>query len=107
MELTGSSISLTPGIPTYPEARAFLKAIDGIPYTTYRSMYDQILDQRGSPQENEDWSDPESWIPERLRGPERICFKAMARHEGSSKPTTYTRILVLHQPACVASSGCP
>lgn len=68
MDKTEKLISLTPGLPTYSEARAFLKVIQGERYTHYRNMYNQIWDQVGTPQENEDWSDPDTWIPLRLTG---------------------------------------
>jgi restriction system protein len=63
--------SLTPHFPVYPNARHFLRILDGVHYTLYRSMDDQIWEQRGSPQQQVEWTDPDSWIPERLNGQER------------------------------------
>ena len=60
--------SLTPHLPTYESARHFLRILDGVTYDTYRSMYDAIWSQRGTPQETTDWAEPEEWIPERLTG---------------------------------------
>lgn len=64
-------LSLTPGIPTYSQARAFMKAVQGVAFTTFWSMYSQIWDMVGNPQENMDWTAPEEWIPQRLTGEEQ------------------------------------
>lgn len=62
--------SLTPGLPTYNEVKWFIKILDRVPYDLYRSTYNEIWDQRGSPQQQVDWANPDSWIPERLQGDE-------------------------------------
>ncbi len=63
--------SLTPGFPTYRNARHFLRSMNDVSYTLYRSMADTIGEQRGSPQAQVDWADPGDWIPQRLSSPER------------------------------------
>jgi len=63
--------SLTPSLPLYAEARHFLRILDGVAYALYRSTYDAMWDLRGSPQAQEDWSDPDIWIKERLQGSEQ------------------------------------
>ena len=47
---SNSKWSLTPGIPTYAEARAFLKVINGVPYSLANSMREKIWEQVGTPQ---------------------------------------------------------
>ncbi len=64
--------SLTPHLPEYRLAIHFLQTLDGVPYLLYRQMDKEIREQRGNPQENVDWTDPDKWIPERLRGEEQV-----------------------------------
>lgn len=63
--------SLTPDLPLYVNARHFLRVMDGVAYALYRSMYNDIWSQRGNPQENASWTDPDIWIPQRLTGEEQ------------------------------------
>ena len=79
---TDTLLSLTPGIPTYSEARAFLRVLNGTPYTLYRSMYTKIQEQMGRPDETVNWTDPESWIPERLSGEEQALALKIWRETG-------------------------
>ncbi|MBX3000146.1 MAG: restriction endonuclease [Caldilineaceae bacterium] len=60
--------SPTPDFPLYSQAKHFLRIIDGTAYSLYRSMYNEIWGQRGNPQEQVDWADPDLWIAERLDG---------------------------------------
>jgi restriction system protein len=60
--------SLTPDLPIYANARHFLRILDGVPYALYRSTYNAIWEQRGNPQEQASWTEPDSWIPQRLQG---------------------------------------
>lgn len=63
--------SPTPHLPQYSQARSFLRILEGVSYSQYRDMFNEIWSQRGSPQEQANWLDPEIWIPERLEGSER------------------------------------
>ncbi len=79
--------SLTPSLPTYPAARAFLMAMEGVSYATYSSMVDKIWEQVGTPQENMDWSDPETWVPQRLHGEEQaLALKLWRETKGLVNP---------------------
>ena len=60
--------SLTPHLPTYSQVRHFIAIVDGTQYSLYSETFNTIWEQRGNPQENVDWSDPDDWIPERLSG---------------------------------------
>jgi restriction system protein len=60
--------SPTPNLKTHSNARHFLRIMDGVPYTLYRATYNAIWEQRGSPQDQVNWTDPDKWIAERLSG---------------------------------------
>lgn len=59
-----------PLFPLYSKARQFLTTVQGVPKMTVRSMINAIHEQTGTPQNPVDWSDPNSWITERLSGQE-------------------------------------
>jgi restriction system protein len=65
---TIEAISLTPSYPEYGNVRWFLRILDGTSYSEYREMVSAIWTQRGSPQEQVDWTKPDEWIPARLSG---------------------------------------
>lgn len=60
-----------PLFPLYSEVRRLLTIFQGVPKATVRSMISTIHSQTGTPQNPVDWSDPDSWITERLSGKER------------------------------------
>jgi restriction system protein len=57
-----------PFYPSYGAVRAFLAVIDGEAEATLRTMRADIRSQSGTPQNPVEWSDPKSWIDERLSG---------------------------------------
>lgn len=59
---------ITPLFPTWAQARAFIKATRGYSLKAVRNMITAIQEQRGTPQNPVDWSEPDSWIKERLSG---------------------------------------
>lgn len=63
--------SLSAGLPIYSDAREFMRIANGVSYTIYSRLIEIVWEQRGNPQEQVDWMNPEDWIPERLKGPER------------------------------------
>jgi len=56
----------TPIYPIYDKTRAFMLALEGTPRVEYMAMRKTIWDLRGTTDANVDWSDPDTWIPERL-----------------------------------------
>lgn len=58
----------TPLFPTYGEVRQLLPIFDGLPRQAIRGLIDTISEQTGTPQNPVDWTDPDTWIPERLQG---------------------------------------
>jgi restriction system protein len=83
--------SPTPLFPTYSAVRQFLTLLDGVAYTAYQSMASAIWDQRGSPQEQVDWSNPNEWIPERLSGAERELAQRIWHRSQQTLNPRYTR----------------
>lgn len=58
----------TPLFPPYSWVRHIIRAWDGVPKAGVMSMINAIFDQTGTPQNSLDWSDPDTWIRERLSG---------------------------------------
>ena len=86
-----SAISLTPDYPQYDDVRKFLQTLDGASYTEYRKMFSDIWEQRGSPQDQVDWTRPDEWIPTRLTGSSAVlAFKIWQSSHKSINPR-YTR----------------
>ena len=52
----------------YSEVRQLLTILAGVPKKGVTQMVQAIWDQTGTPQNPVDWSDPDSWIAERLTG---------------------------------------
>lgn len=60
-----------PHYPNYDEVRAVLPVWAGLPPARVTGLLRAIGDLTGSPQAQEDWTDPASWIPGRLQGDHR------------------------------------
>lgn len=58
----------TPHFPRYSVVRHLLQIWAGVPKDLVRSLIQEVSEQMGSPQNPVDWSEPGSWIPERLSG---------------------------------------
>lgn len=74
--------SYIPHYPTYSEVRALLPVWEGCDRRSITRMKNEIWDLRGSPQENVDWTDPDSWIVERLQDPARSLALATWQKSG-------------------------
>jgi hypothetical protein len=61
---------------------AFLQAAEGRDVSVLRAITKRLWDQRGTPQEPVDWSDPDRWIPERLSGPEAALALDLWKQSG-------------------------
>lgn len=83
--------SPTPDFPLYSQTRYFLHIIEGISYARYRSMYNEIWGQRGNPQEQVDWADPDEWIVERLYGEEKELARKIWIESKKSVNPRYVR----------------
>jgi restriction system protein len=88
---TETRISLTPDFPGYGSVRQFLQILDGVSYSEYREMFSAIWTQRGSPQEQVDWTKPDEWIPTRLSGTSAaLALRIWRTSRGQINPR-YTR----------------
>jgi restriction system protein len=58
----------TPVFPTYSDVRHLIQIWDGVARARVLGMIQDIGEQTGTPQNPVDWSDPDAWIGERLRG---------------------------------------
>ena len=75
-------------IPAYDKARIYLKILDGQSHRDLLDMCKDIDSHRGSPQATTEWSDPDRWIPERLRGNSRYLAYKIWRESGRAiKPS--------------------
>lgn len=55
-----------PFFPTYGEARHLLRVWPGIPKSQVTGLHGALAQLRGTPQNPVDWTDPDTWIPEKL-----------------------------------------
>lgn len=58
----------TPFIPRYAEVRHLLTLLDGVLKPVVTGLIQSLHEQMGTPQDPVDWSNPDTWIPERLTG---------------------------------------
>jgi restriction system protein len=58
----------SPLMPTWAEVRTLLRIWAGVPRSTQDDMHRDIIEQRGTPQAQVDWSNPDEWIAGRLAG---------------------------------------
>lgn len=72
-----------PHYPAYNVARSFLRLMGGQAVGTFMSMRQIIWEHRGTPQETQDWSRPDEWIPSLLQGQELVL--ALRLWEGSNR----------------------
>lgn len=63
-----ATIVRTPLFPTYLEVEKLLVILDGIRKDSVRLMINALFEQVGTPQSTVDWTEPDSWIQERLTG---------------------------------------
>jgi|GEM_PF-2063139 len=83
--------SLTILLPSYTQVRHFLRILQGVPDSLYRSTFDAIWGQRGSRLESVDWKDPDTWIAERLDGEERALAQRIWDESGHEFNPRYLR----------------
>ena len=80
---TNAPIVCAPLFPTYSELRSAMRAFDGEPVKQIRDTITAIFEQTGTPQNPVDWSEPDTWIEERLSGEPRAIARKV--WDGSGK----------------------
>ena len=66
-----------PLFPVYTELRHLLRVWPGRPRKQVTGLRSTIGDLRGTPQKTVDWTEPATWIPERLEGDDRELAEAI------------------------------
>ena len=83
--------SPTPLFPTYGNARHFLRILGGVKGAAYLGMANAIWEQRGNPQEQVDWSNPDAWITVRLEGAHQTLAQSIWHDSQRQLNPRYTR----------------
>jgi restriction system protein len=77
----------TPLFPTYSEVKKLLRIFEGVPKPDVRAMLNEVYEQTGTPQNPVDWTDPKTWIPERLKGTSRaLAARIWQESDGTVNP---------------------
>ena len=63
--------SISPFYPAYASIQRFIKVMNNVDITLLKRMETQIQGYIGTPQQTVDWSNPDIWIQERLKGQEQ------------------------------------
>jgi len=66
-----------PLFPLYSHVRRLLPVLDSRPRANLQSLLSRLAELRGTPQEPEDWSNPDDWISQRLQGDEQALAQAI------------------------------
>ena len=83
--------SPTPLFPTYTNVRHFLHILEGSNAAAYLGMAGAIWEQRGNPQEQVDWSNPDEWIVLRLAGENQTLAQRLWHDSQRQLNPRYTR----------------
>lgn len=81
----------TPVFPAYSDVRHLLRILPGVPKAEFTGMLSEIMEQTGTPQNPVDWTDPDTWIAERLRGSSASLARRIWDESGHSLNPRYTR----------------
>jgi restriction system protein len=66
-----------PLFPSYAYVHGLLSVLNGLPRANIQGLLNSLVELRGTPQEPEDWSDPDDWIERKLQGNSRDLAKAI------------------------------
>jgi restriction system protein len=66
-----------PLFPSYAKLRKVLAVWAGLPRKQITGLQSTVNQLRGTPQKTVDWTDPDTWIPERLSGGDRELAQAI------------------------------
>jgi restriction system protein len=71
-----------PLFPLYSSVRHLLPILESQPRARMQSLLARLGELRGTPQEPEDWTDPDDWIAKRLHGEEQALARAIWEQSG-------------------------
>lgn len=80
----------TPLFPTYREVRHLLKVWPRRPRKQVTGLLATLAELRGTPQNTVDWTEPDRWIPERLKGVDRDLAEAIWTGSGKAVNPRHT-----------------
>ncbi len=80
----------TPLFPEYSRVRRLLTIFEGVPKASVISMRNAIFGKTGTPQNPVGWSDPDTWIDERLSGNEAILARRIWEESGTTVNPRHT-----------------
>jgi restriction system protein len=88
-----------PHVPLYPtnaQVRCFVALMDSRSQRTFYSLRERIRVHIGTPQETQDWTQPDEWIPHILDGEEQaLAFHLWQGSEGVVNPRHLTGVWLL------------
>jgi restriction system protein len=96
-----------PLFPVYSEVRHLLRIWPGFPRKQVTGLRATVNELRGTPQKTVDWTDPATWIPERLQGGDRELAQAIwDRSKGAVNPRhTYGHWLLAQKYELLRENG--
>jgi restriction system protein len=80
----------TPLFPTYREVRHLLKVLPGRLRKQVTGLQATLAELRGTPQNTVDWTEPDQWIPERLKDADRELAEAIWAGSGKTVNPRHT-----------------
>ena len=83
--------SLTPHLPDNTSVRHFIAIMDSASESLFHGMYAELWAQRGNPQEQVEWADPDQWIPLRLSGDQQVLALRLWRESKRTVNPRYAR----------------
>lgn len=81
----------TPLFPQYSLTTLLLSALDGTSAEAFKSMWNTVWELRGTPQNSVDWTNPDVWIEERLKGTDKITALKLWRESKKKINPRWTR----------------
>lgn len=81
----------TPLFPQYHQVKLLMKVLEGKPVSPFNNMLSAIMDLTGTPQDPVDWSDPDKWIHERLKGEDAFLAKTIWEESGKTLNPRHSR----------------
>lgn len=74
----------TPFFPVYSTVRRLMKITDGVMKADLIGMMNAIFEQTGTPKNPVDWSEPDTWIKERLKGDHAVLARRIWEESSGS-----------------------